>query len=207
MINVVGIGVGNPQYLTKIAVETIRNSEIIIGGERQIKDCKNIILSDNIFKIKKITEIISILNDNKDKNTTILVSGDTGFYSLLNFIKKNYKNEKLNVITGISSFQYLFEKLKEIWQEYRLISLHGREENFISILKECKKLIILTDNINTPFTIAKKIYNENLLEYEMVIGENLSYENEKILFCDIKDYEKLNRKFDINIVVVREKEN
>lgn len=207
MINVVGIGVGNPKYLTKIAIETIRDSEIIIGGDRQIKDCKYIIKSDNVFKIKKITEIISILNEYKNKNITVLVSGDTGFYSLLNFIKKSYKNEKLNVITGISSFQYLFEKMQEVWQEYRLISLHGREENFISILKECKKLIILTDNVNTPFTIAKKIYDENLLEYEVVVGENLSYENEKILFCDIKDYEKLNRKFDINIVVVREKEN
>ena len=133
----------------------------------------------------------------------MIVSGDTGFYSLLSFMRKNYSREELNVIPGISSYQYLFSRIGEVWQDYRLLSVHGREAEYIEIFAGEKGIVLLTDGINTPYTIAKNIYNAGYRDVEIVVGERLSYPDEKITFIDIKEYEKLNREFAINIVIVR----
>lgn len=133
----------------------------------------------------------------------MIVSGDTGFYSLLSFMRKNYSREELNVIPGISSYQYLFSRIGEAWQDYRLLSVHGREASYIEELKNSKGIVLLTDDKNTPYVIAKNIYEAGYKDMEIVIGERLSYPDERITFMDIKEYEKLNREFAINIVIVR----
>ena len=133
----------------------------------------------------------------------MIVSGDTGFYSLLSFMRKNYPREELNVIPGISSYQYLFSRIGEVWQDYRLLSVHGREASYIEELKNSKGIVLLTDDKNTPYVIAKNIYEAGYKDMEIVIGERLSYPDERITFIDIKEYEKLNREFAINIVIVR----
>lgn len=133
----------------------------------------------------------------------MIVSGDTGFYSLLSFMRKNYPREELNVIPGISSYQYLFSRIGEVWQDYRLLSVHGREASYIEELKNSKGIVFLTDDKNTPYVIAKNIYEAGYKDMEIVIGERLSYPDERITFIDIKEYEKLNREFAINIVIVR----
>lgn len=137
----------------------------------------------------------------------MIVSGDTGFYSLLSFMRKNYSREELNVIPGISSYQYLFSHIGEVWQDYRLLSVHGREASYIEELKNSKGIVLLTDDKNTPYVIAKNIYEAGYKDMEIVIGERLSYPDERITFMDIKEYEKLNREFAMNIVVVRRSGN
>ena len=42
---------------------------------------------------------------------------------------------------------------------------------------------------------------------EIIVGEKLSYPDEKITFVDIEEYKKLNREFSMNIVVVRRDNN
>lgn len=155
------------------------------------------------YTLGKLTELINYINNHRDKNICVIVSGDTGFYSLLSFMRKNYSREELNVIPGISSYQYLFSRIGEVWQDYRLLSVHGRETEYIEIFAGEKGIVLLTDGINTPYTIAKNIYNAGYRDVEIVVGERLSYPDEKITFIDIKEYEKLNREFAINIVIVR----
>lgn len=151
--------------------------------------------------------MIEFINKNRDRKICIIVSGDTGFYSLLSFLRKNYSREELNVIPGISSYQYLFSRIGEVWQDYKLLSVHGREASYIEELKNSKGIVLLTDDKNTPYVIAKNIYEAGYKDMEIVIGERLSYPDERITFMDIKEYEKLNREFAMNIVVVRRSGN
>lgn len=43
MINVIGLGVGNLDYFSKVGENRIKTSDIIIGGERQLEDISPII--------------------------------------------------------------------------------------------------------------------------------------------------------------------
>lgn len=147
--------------------------------------------------------MIDYINLHRDRKICIIVSGDTGFYSLLSFLRKNYSREELNVIPGISSFQYLFSRIGEVWQDYKLLSVHGREAEYVEIFSKEKGIVLLTDNINTPYVIAKNIYEAGYRDVEIIVGERLSYPDERITFVDIEEYEKLNREFSMNIVLVR----
>lgn len=111
----------------------------------------------------------------------------------------------MDVIPGISSFQYLFSKLGEAWHNYRLISVHGREMDYIKEIESNPGIVLLTDDKNTPYTIARDIYENGFRDMEVIVGERLSYEDEKISVVDIENYQELDREFKMNITVIRKK--
>ena len=121
--------------------------------------------------------------------------------------------EKSDYIVGferaISSLKFLnsinderFKRVKglkeiiEFLNENKVGSMHGREENFIEVVKENKLSIWLTDKKNTPSELSKRLI-ENSIECTIYVGENLSYEDENITIgspreiCE-KDYGDLS---------------
>ena len=209
-INVVGLGPGNIKYLSTSGIECIKEAEIIVGSTRQLSDLKTIISEkQEIYTLGKLTELIAYLKENIERKITIIVSGDTGYYSLVPYLSKNLSKDILNIIPNISSYQYLFSKLGENWQNFRLASVHGREFNYIKNIndEDIAGLVLLTDDIQNPYEVSKNLYNNGIRNLTVIVGENLSYDNEKITILEIEDYEKLNRKFDMNVLVLKKGEN
>lgn len=209
-INVVGLGPGNIKYLSTFGIECIKEAEIIVGSTRQLSDLKAIISEkQEIYILGKLAELIAYLKENIERKITIIVSGDTGYYSLVPYLSKNLSKDILNIIPNISSYQYLFSKLGENWQNFRLASVHGREFDYVKNIddKDIAGLVLLTDDIQNPYEISKNLYNNGIRNLTVIVGENLSYDNEKITILEIEDYEKLNRKFDMNVLVLKKGEN
>lgn len=205
MINVIGLGVGHLDYFSEAGKKLLKTSEIVIGGKRQLEDIE-ILLNNNIEKyyLSKLDEMKMYINKNINKEISIIVSGDTGYYSLLSFIKKNFSENLIRVIPGLSSFQYLFGKLCDTWEEYSFCSLHGRESDIIEILKNSKRgVILLTDKKNNPYIIGKKLLENKIENIEIIVGENLSYDDEKISRFFLSNIEKYNREFSINVMVIK----
>lgn len=92
--------------------------------------------------------------------------------------KKNYEYE-IQVIPGISSFQYFMAKLGKSWNNAYVSSIHGRNKDFIKIIRENEVTVWLTDKQNSPNYICKEL-KQNSIEAKVYVGENLSYEDEKI---------------------------
>jgi precorrin-6y C5,15-methyltransferase (decarboxylating) CbiE subunit len=176
MVNIVALGPGNKDYILPVATKQIEKSEYIVGFSRALEGFEE--SQATKVKVKSLKEIIDFILINEDKEVSILASGDPLFYGITNYIKLNYKGY-INVIPGISSFQYLMAKLTKPWQNAELGSLHGREEAFLQVVIEKKLSIWLTDNKNTPQSMCKKLFDNNI-EAKIYIGENLSYEDEKI---------------------------
>ena len=209
-INVVGLGPGNIKYLSTSGIECIKEAEIIVGSTRQLSDLKAIISEkQEIYILGKLAELIAYLKENIERKITIIVSGDTGYYSLVPYLSKNLYKDILNIIPNISSYQYLFSKLGENWQNFRLASVHGREFDYVKNIddKDIAGLVLLTDDIQNPYEVSKNLYNNGIRNLTVIVGENLSYDNEKITILEIEDYEKLNRKFDMNVLVLKKGEN
>ena len=209
-INVVGLGPGNIKYLSTSGIECIKEAEIIVGSTRQLSDLKAIISEkQEIYILGKLAELIAYLKENIERKITIIVSGDTGYYSLVPYLSKNLSKDILNIIPNISSYQYLFSKLGENWQNFRLASVHGREFDYVKNIhdEDIAGLVLLTDDIQNPYEVSKNLYNNGLRNLTVIVGENLSYDNEKITILEIEDYEKLNKKFDMNVLVLKKGEN
>ena len=209
-INVVGLGPGNIKYLSNAGIDCIKEAEIVIGSTRQLSDLKTIISEkQKIYILGKLTELITYLKENIERRITIIVSGDTGYYSLVPYLSKNLSKDILNIIPNISSYQYLFSKIGENWQNFRLASVHGREFDYIKNIddEDIAGLVLLTDDIQNPYEVSKNLYNSGVRNLTVIVGENLSYDNEKITILEIEDYKKLNRKFDMNVLILKKGEN
>lgn len=201
-LNIVGIGPGDIGYILPEAYKVLKDSDVLIGGERNLSLVKNL-NKKTIVISSDLDSIVEYISDNlQNEKISVVVSGDPGYYSLLPFLKKYFKSESLNVIPGISSLQYFCAKIGLSWEDACLVSLHGREVDIVKIAKENPKCIFLTDKKNNPVEIAKKLFIAGLGERKMFVGSNLSYRNEKIIAGSISDIAGLIDLFELSITAV-----
>ncbi len=197
MVKILGLGPGHEDYIIPKVIKELEKSDYIVGFERAISSLKflNSINDERFKRVKGLKEIIEFLNENKEKRISIVASVDPTFYGITNYICKNYEGE-VSIVPGISSFQYLTCRVNKTWNDAFVGSMHGREENFIEVVKENKLSIWLTDKKNTPSELSKRLI-ENSIECTIYVGENLSYEDENITIgspresCE-KDYGDLS---------------
>lgn len=182
-VYIVGIGPGNKEYILPKAVHTLEKSDLIIGFERAVESLN--FIDGNKVVVKKLKDILELINSKKYKSISIAASGDPLFYGITDYLKKNY-NENIEIIPGLSSFQYMMGKIGKSWQGAFLGSLHGREDNFYDIVKDNNISIWLTDNKHCPAYMCK-VLMEKHINARIYVGENLSYEDEKITVADIKE--------------------
>ncbi|ABR54447.1 precorrin-6y C5,15-methyltransferase (decarboxylating), CbiE subunit [Methanococcus vannielii SB] len=187
MIYIVGIGPGNRNYITIEALNTVKNSEVVIGSKRALKNFEingEVIELTKNLKLELYNFLKEHLKTGNKKNVSILSTGDPCFSGLLktvldfDFIKK----EDIEVISGISSIQYAASKLKISSEDYRILTLHGKEENLKKLLecvKNKEKVIFLPNNIKRE--LGYLINNGVSKDITATILENLSYDNEKIV--------------------------
>ena len=84
-----------------------------------------------------------------------------------------------------------------------ITSSHGKVPDFDYILNH-KKVCMVTDNKIGPREISQEIINRGL-KRTVIVGENLSYENEKITIGSPEEILKIE-KFDMNVVVILDEE-
>ena len=225
MIKIVGLGPGNPECMTLAGVNCILSAEVLAGGERNIEnafeilrsvgkeaDIETICLGKDIESfIKEVSSHTKVKSHEKvntngktsceEKEVVVVVSGDPGFYSLLDSF--NRAGVKVEAVPGISSYQYLYSKLGLSYKNHRLLSCHVREMDFIKVLEECEGVFLLTDGENTPTEICKKLVKADLGKTRVYVGENLSYENEEIVFGMAEEF--VDREFSMLSSVIIEK--
>ena len=65
---------------------------MVIGGSRQLKELDELISKDcEKYILGKLSEVVDFIRSREGKDITVVVSGDTGFYSLLPFLKEKFQ--------------------------------------------------------------------------------------------------------------------
>lgn len=190
-IYVVGVGPGAECYLTDYAKKKIIDADLVITTERLFK---------KLYKLnaktvcKEISEFISYILQNKDQleSVCILASGDVGFYSISNTLKKKIKDFDMEFISGISSLQYLTAKLKIPYNDIKVVSLHGREENIIPYVCYNKKVFLLTGGKYKVNNVIDQLNTAGLSNVLVTVGENLSYVHEKIITAKANEFKGMH---------------
>lgn len=201
MINVIGLGPGNTDYITKLGEKLIQNSDVVIGGKRNLESIVDF-EGEKIEISSNLKEIVEYINNNKHKQISVIASGDPLIYGIGRYLSKNIDKEDLNIVSGISSLQYIFSKVHIDMNDLYITSSHGKTPDFDYVLSY-KKVCMVTDKIIGPKEICKQILDRNL-EKTIVVGENLSYDNERITIGSPEDILKLED-FDMCVVVILDK--
>ena len=198
MINIIGLGPGEFDYITKMGEKLIYSSDILIGGKRNLESIENF-SGEKIVLGNNLKEILDFIKNNIHKNISVIASGDPSIYGIGKYLSNNIEHENLNIVSGISSLQYIFSKIFVDMNDVYITSSHGKIPDFDYILSH-KKVCMVTDSKIGPHEICREIQKRNL-DKIVVVGENLSYENERITIGKAKDILSVD-KFDMNVVVI-----
>lgn len=201
MINIIGLGPGKYDYITKLGENLILNSDVVIGGRRNLESLTNF-HGEKIEISSNLSQILQYINENKEKQISIIASGDPLIYGIGKYLSENIDSKDLNIISGISSLQYIFSKINIDMNDLYITSSHGKCPDFEYVLSH-KKVCMVTDKIIGPKEICKEIIARNL-DRTVIVGENLSYDNENIIIGNPEDILKIE-KFDMCVVVILEK--
>ena len=186
-IIVAGIGPGAESFITPAALEKIRAAKFLVGGRRALAEFSKpeqvtcAITRDLDAAINFIREKISV------GEVVVMVSGDPGYYSMLDLLRKNFPPAQIEVIPSISAMQLAFARLALPWHSATLLSFHGRRPADSDLkFAQGKVLGLLTDAEFNSKTIAQILLEKGWAESSSVaICARLSYADEKIIRTDL----------------------
>ena len=193
-IYIIGLGPGSSEYLTKKAVDTVKTSDYTVGSTRAINlfdDVNNKIafnVKDLLDKLEKGVDLAI-----EGNTVSILSTGDPGFSGVLNTVlrianEKNFPEEKIEVIPGISSLQLAAARNHIQWDNANVMTFHGREniEDILKVINNGKTTIALPSK--KVRDMAQFLLDNGVDEHrEVVVCERLSYDDEKIVRSTLKD--------------------
>ena len=193
-IYIIGIGPGSSEYLTKKDVDTVKTSDYTVGSTRAIDlfdDVNNKIafnVKDLLDKLEKGVDLAI-----EGNTVSILSTGDPGFSGVLNTVlrianEKNFPEEKIEVIPGISSLQLAAARNHIQWDNANVMTFHGREniEDILKVINNGKTTIALPSK--KVRDMAQFLLDNGVDEHrEVVVCERLSYDDEKIVRSTLKD--------------------
>ena len=188
-IIVAGIGPGNEDYITPAALKKIRAAQFLVGGRRALNEFS----AQNQITCLITRDLDAPLNFIREKilrgDVVVMVSGDPGYYSLLDLLRKNFPPQLIEVIPSISSMQLAFAKIALPWHDATLLSFHGRQPAREDLKFSAGKILgLLTDAEFNSATISKILidcgWNKNS---SITICEKLSYPDEKIFTTTLAD--------------------
>lgn len=193
-IYIIGIGPGSSEYLTKKAVDTVKTSDYTVGSTRAI-DLFDDVNNKIAFNVKDILDKLEKGVDLAIEGNTvsILSTGDPGFSGVLNTVlrianEKNFPEEKIEVIPGISSLQLAAARNHIQWDNANVMTFHGREniEDILKVINNGKTTIALPSK--KVRDMAQFLLDNGVDEHrEVVVCERLSYDDEKIVRSTLKD--------------------
>lgn len=176
-ITLAGIGMGNPAGMSREVYDALGNCDLLIGAQRMVESVKTSADVLVEYRSEKIAQYISAHPEYE--NITIALSGDVGFYSgakkLLSVLP-----EGVEILPGTSSMVYFCAKIGMAWEDVIPVSLHGRETNIVSLVRDNKKVFAIVGNRTGIGEICAKLSEYGLGSTTVYIGERLSYVNESI---------------------------
>lgn len=191
-VNIIGIGPGNPDLLTGAARQAIAESNILIGDKRMLSafvDSSKTVY--DTIKTSAIAEIAAKADPAKDV-LAVLVSGDVGFFSLAKTISGKLPDCECVRYCGISSLVYFASKLQLSWDDAKIVSMHGRDQNLVAAVAQNKKVFSLTGGEHSPQALCKQLCEHGMGQVTVYVGENLSYPEEKITQGTAEEISALN---------------
>ena len=177
-ISLVGIGMGAEKTLTLEGKKAFEEAELLIGARRMTEAVQKpgqAVLHE--YRSEKIAEYIKAHPEYR--TVAIALSGDVGFYSgakkLLDLLGPD-----VQVICGISSVVYFMAKIGLSWDDAKIVSAHGRNCNLVSLIRNNRKVFSILGTEDGVAALASKLVDYNMGDVTLYVGENLSYDQEKI---------------------------
>ncbi len=194
-VKIIGCGPGGAGYLTVQACRAVESAEIVAGAEKFLRLFPR---AENRLQLQsaRAEEIAGLLAGLSADRIAVLVSGDTGFYSLASTLRQALPAHwELQFIPGISSVQAACALFTMSWQDMRFYSLHSRPitpELIAAAGQGLEPLALLCGPDHLPGDIARELLGSVEPERACHVVCDIGAENQKLWSGKICELAKEN---------------
>ena len=187
-VTLIGMGSGQPENLTLQGLAALRQADLILGARRLLAvlpaGC-----TENRAAAYRPDEVAELLQTSGAENAVLVYSGDTGFYSGASSMLEKLEalGVRARVLPGLSSIQLLAAALGRPWQEWNLVSAHGRTCDPVAECMQGRPTFFLTGGSEDPATLCAQLAAEGFGDVQGVVGQCLGTPEEKLFLGSVKE--------------------
>ncbi len=182
-VTIIGAGPGNPDLLSRAALDAIDIADVVIGAHRALA---GIDVPPDVVRCElvKTADIVAELTDAASwQRAVVVMTGDVGLFSGARRLVEALSGDALldvRVIPGISSASYLAARLARPWQDWRFASAHGVACDIVAEAERAGELFLATSGGEDPSRLSGELVQAGFGDARVTVAERLSYPDERI---------------------------
>lgn len=178
-VTLAGIGPGSYEAMTGQVRRAIREADCLIGARRMLeaaawaqKPGQEAVSPQDIARcIRKRPDC---------RRFTVLLSGDTGFFSGAKRLLPALADCQVDILPGLSSLQVLCARLGTSYEDVTCVSLHGREGDIVPDANRFRRLFVLVGGGTDVSGLCESLTQAGMGQVRVSVGERLGYPQERI---------------------------
>lgn len=182
-VTIIGAGPGNPDLLSRAALDAIDIADVVIGAHRALA---GIDVPPHVVRCElvKTADIVAALTDAASwQRAVVVMTGDVGLFSGARRLVEALSSDAqvdVRVIPGISSASYLAARLARPWQDWRFASAHGVACDIVAEAERAGELFLVTSGGEDPSRLSGELVQAGFGDACVTVAERLSYPDERI---------------------------
>lgn len=178
-VTLIGMG-ASAATLTAEAREALGRAELVAGAQRLLDALPAGVTAERVPAVRPADILAAVAGA---QNAAVLYSGDTGFYSGAAGLLARLKEAGIpaRVLPGLSSVQMLAAALGRAWQDWNLVSAHGRPCDPVAAVCGGRPAFFLTGTGESgPAALCAQLTAAGLGALPVTVGENLGLASRRI---------------------------
>lgn len=178
-VTLIGMGASS-DTLTAEAREALGRAELVAGAQRLLDALPAGVTAERVPAVRPADVLAAVAGA---QNAAVLYSGDTGFYSGAAGLLARLKEAGIpaRVLPGLSSVQMLAAALGRPWQDWNLVSAHGRPCDPVAAVCGGQPAFFLTGTGESgPAALCAQLTAAGLGTLPVTVGENLGLASRRI---------------------------
>lgn len=182
-VTIIGAGPGNPDLLSRAALDAIDIADVVIGAHRALA---GIDVPPDVVRCElvKTADIVAALTDAASwQRAVVVMTGDVGLFSGARRLVEALSGDAqvdVRVVPGISSASYLAARLARPWQDWRFASGHGVACDIVAEAERAGELFLVTSGGEDPSRLSGELVQAGFGDARVTVAERLSYPDERI---------------------------
>lgn len=182
-VTIIGAGPGNPDLLSRAALDAIDIADVVIGAHRALA---GIDVPPDVVRCElvKTADIVAALTDAASwQRAVVVMTGDVGLFSGARRLVEALSGDAqvdVRVVPGISSASYLAARLARPWQAWRFASAHGVACDIVAEAERAGELFLATSGGEDPSRLSGELVQAGFGDARVTVAERLSYPDERI---------------------------
>ncbi len=182
-VSLIGMGMSG-RHLTMESVEALKSCDALLGAQRMLDAAAEFVGAVPRAARYRAEPVLEWLTEHPEcVNAAVVCSGDTGFYSGSLSLVKALREEGfcVRICPGVPSAAALAARLGCGWEDWHLVSAHGRDVDPVLLLGEYEKVFLLLGGMHAIRDVCLRLTNGGWGTAWVTAGIRLGYPQEQVL--------------------------